>query len=819
MMSQRHSGRLATLLFLLFMPEKTGTAAAILRTSSPHDDLFAGFARIDGANYATHGAAPAARFAARGFVLYPEGTPVAFEWRGRATAELAGSEPLPGAVHFLLGQDPAAWRTDCPRFQRLRYLGLAPGVEVDVRAGRGALEYDLVLEPYADLDGVALACPGADAVAVDAEGALLVRSGGALVRQAPPQAWAADPAGGRSPVECRFLVGADGCIRFALDPAARARGAVIDPTLEFASFVGGSSDDRAFAVAAGPAGAVFVAGATASPGLALGAFQGQLAGSYDLFVAKLAAGGGPLQYLTYLGGSAEEFSPLVFDGAMNCALAPRSDGSLLLAGSTLSGDFPVTAGALDPTANGAVDAVVVRLSASGAALLAATYLGGSGDDLAHALAVDQNGRCCVVGETTSFFDFPTTAGAAFPTFQGGFFTGDAFVARLDGPLSSLAYATFLGGSSEERGLAVALDGSGRAVVGGTTLSSDFPVSFGAWDPSGAQQFDLDGFVARLSESGGQLEIATFVGGSFSDEVTALAAAADGTVVVAGNSDSPDFSTTSGAFDPLPDGNSADGFVLRLNPGGQSVQFSTMLGGAGLDLPNALALDAGGRILVAGETRSADLPATPGAPQGALSGTGPDAFFAKLDPGGATVSFLTYLGGAASDRALGLSVDFAARATFAGQTASAGFPVAAPGFDVSYGGGPNDGFVAQVDVCGGAFEAFAIGCPGALAAPPVLAGLGCPSPGYPVQLQVSGAPLGSLGVIILGTGTGVLPVAKACALHIAPIVLPVVVFPTSGGGALLQAELRETIPPGDYYVQSAYLGGALAVSNALRVEVR
>ena len=240
------------------------------------------------------------------------------------------------------------------------------------------------------------------------------------------------------------------------------------------------------------------------------------------------------------------------------ALKVDGQGTVVVAGETGSTDFPTTAGAYDATYNGHRDAFVAKLSSDLGTLQAATFLGGSDDDSATALAIDGQGNVVVAGETKST-DFPTTAGAYDATYNGGVY--DAFVAKLSSDLGTLQAATFLGGSDNDSATALAIDGQGTVVVAGWTESSDFPTTAGAYDAT------LDGFsdafVAKLSSDLTTLQAATFLGGSDDDSATALAIDGQGTVVVAGETYSSDFPTTAGAYDATLDG-FRDAFVARLS---------------------------------------------------------------------------------------------------------------------------------------------------------------------------------------------------------------------------------------------------------------
>jgi hypothetical protein len=243
------------------------------------------------------------------------------------------------------------------------------------------------------------------------------------------------------------------------------------------------------------------------------------------------------------------------------------------------------------------------------------------------LALDAQGACTVGGWTWST-NFPTTPGAFATTHSGGLH--DAWVARLSPTGASLVYSTFLGGTQWDQVNALAVDAQGACTVTGVTTSGDFPTTPGAFDLSynGA----MDAFVARLSPSGSSLVYSTFVGGAANDEAIALALDARGAVTIAGDTMSPDFPTTPGAFDTSYNGGSqfdGDAIVTRLSPTGASLVYSTFLGGTNADSAVVVVLDAQGAATVAGPTESTDFPTTPGAFDTTHNGNR-DGFITHLD---------------------------------------------------------------------------------------------------------------------------------------------------------------------------------------------
>jgi len=587
-------------------------------------------------------------------------------------ARATGSEALATRVHYLVGER-SDWRRDLVGYARVRLVGLYPGVDLELYHGAGGLEYDLVLAPGAALDELALVVEGAR-VAPEGEG-LRLGAGAESVLQRAPVAWQIEADGTRTALPCSWLPRADGSFAFDLAGRDPGRPAVIDPVLVYSTYVGGSGADQARGVFVDPDGQVYVAGWARSfdfPGAPLepGVRRGK-----EGVVFKLAAGGGELVYAAYFGGRGDDEAcalrvdaqgqahvtgttqsadfpttahtfgrshrgasdvfvlTLAADGAsvlgstllggtaedeaVGLELLP--DGSVVVAGTTRSRDFPSAFQALQPNARGGRDAFVARLDGELGALVCSTLLGGSDDDECRGLAVDASGNLYLAGRTLSH-DFPTTEGA-FDRHRCG---PDAFVAKLGPEGGRLFYATFLGGSGADEAQAVAVDAEQRAVVVGVTRSSDFPFPPGA--PAPALQ---DGFAVRLSTAGNALGYATRLGGASADEALGVCLDPFGAAFVVGRTRSADFPVRDGFGRARLEG-AEDGFLVELSAEAGAPVRAGLLGGAGEDELCAVHLDAmGGGLAVAGWADGIALEQ-----RGPLTGKrrGPaDALVVRLDP--------------------------------------------------------------------------------------------------------------------------------------------------------------------------------------------
>lgn len=353
--------------------------------------------------------------------------------------------------------------------------------------------------------------------------------------------------------------------------------------LFFATYLGGSGRDEAVALDIDASGSVYVTGWTTSQDFPVtpGAYAPSFLGVSATFVSKLSPDGQSLVYATYLGGV---MSDLPHD------LAVDGSGSAVVVGSANSEDFPVTSEAYDTTANGQTDVFVVKLNPTGTELVFGTYLGGGNLDLPQAVAVDGLGEVYVTGSTYSD-DFPTTGDALATSPRGGRF--DAFVSRFDALGASLLYSTFLGGDESEDGFGIAVDESGNVFVAGSTSSGNFPITS---DALASYSGGGDAYVARFGAGGRTLSYATYIGGSQSDLVKAVAIDAAGNVYLTGTTESTDFAVTPDAYGAN-FGGIQDAIVLKLRPP------AAPSGGEGPVIPEPLllivAIGVGGGAVAAG----------------------------------------------------------------------------------------------------------------------------------------------------------------------------------------------------------------------------
>jgi len=408
--------------------------------------------------------------------------------------------------------------------------------------------------------------------------------------------------------------------------------------LVYSTFVGGSSYDQGHGIAVDGSGNAYVTGETYSTDFPIqNPIQGVAGGSSDAFVIKINTAGNALVYSTYLGGANSD---------NGLGIAVDSSGNAYVSGFTTSTNYPTQNPLQAAYGGGSGDAFVTKINTAGNAMVYSTCLGGKKQDGSYSIAVDGLGNAYVTGWTDSP-NFPTQ-NAIQGTYGGGATSsGDAFIAKINPTGSTLVYSTYLGGSGDDQGRGIAVDGLGNAYVTGYTASGDFPTQNaiqGTYGGSG------DAFVIKINASGNSVIYSTYLGGSGDDSANGIAVDGSGNVYVTGNTASTDFPNQ----DPIQSakGDLQDAFFTKINPSGNSIVFSTYLGGNATDFGLAIAVDSLGNAYVAGETGSTNFPVM-NPIQGGWAGD-PDTFDAFLTKIGQQAATYTIFGTVSTSAAAAIS---------------------------------------------------------------------------------------------------------------------------------------------------------------------
>ncbi len=598
-------------------------------------------------------------------------------------AELHGEQPQPGRSHYFLGKDPSRWRSGVPHYSRVRQKGVYPGIDLVYYGARGSLEFDFVVSPGSDPQQIELQFGGQRSVSIDREGGLVLDVAGSPVRYEKPLLYQ-QYGERRVPVPGRFE--RRGRDRIGFEVAAnydRSRPLIIDPVLNYSTFLGDTDDDQGVSIAVDAQGNTYITGTTQSSHFPTtdGSAQPRFGGpDDDVFVTKLDPSGATLVFSTFLGSNEND---------RGRAVAVGSDGSVYVAGETNSTDFPVTPGAWQQEyGRGGRDAFVAKLSPDGSQLVYSTFLGSDDEDWATDIAVDSQGQAHVVGGTKSS-KFPTTVLSLQTKFGGGI---DAFLVKMRADGSGAVFSTFLGGGSDDEALAVALDPFDTIYATGYTKSDSFPVTAGAFQPE--RDSDEDAFVVKIFGNGESLAYSSFFGGNGADFGNAIAIDNVGNAYVSGSTRSNDLFRTPPVFQNEYNGG-GDAFVIKVVESPRlQVQRMTYVGTSEEDTSNGIVVAGDGSVTIAGHTKSEAFPVTEGAIQSSLGGGDGDAFVATLDPLFRQLVFATYLGGEGRDEARDLAHDTAGNLYVTGITSSRDFPVTPGALQQTKSDG-EDAFVVKI----------------------------------------------------------------------------------------------------------------------------
>jgi filamentous hemagglutinin family protein len=590
-----------------------------------------------------------------------------------------GEDKQQGTVNYLIGDDESQWVTDVETYKKVRYEDVYEGIDLVYYGNRaGDLEFDLQVAAGADASQIKLDYSGADSITKTAQGDLEIDTGTAKVVQKAPLVYQ-ETAEARVLVPGDYQIGDDGKVSIRLDDYDRSKTLIVDPVVDTAAYIGGSGADaqstRGVAIAIDSSGDSYITGRTASSdyaatvgdltlGGATDAFVSKyddsgslvwatyfggsgteipydiavdssgrayitgtassadlsvtdastLLGTQDAFLTRLSATGSSVEFNTYVGGAIG--SPAVTFGN---TVAVDGSGNFYAAGSTTATDFTTTSGVLDQTFGGAEDAWIVKYDNTDTrqwqTLLGGTT-GGSGNEEIHGLDVDSSGVVYVTGRTETT-DFPTAGSPNQASAGGG---DDAFLSKISADGTTLLYSSYHGGSGDETGYDIDVDGPGNIVIVGETDSSDYPTLNAAQSSLSGSS---DAFVVKFNNTGTPL-YSTYLGGSGAEEAYRIAAGSSAEIVgVVGSTTSTDLTTTDDIQGSS--GGGTDAFIAVLDQDGTAL-FQDYLGGSGTDQAYGVAIDGIDTMVVAGTTQSSNFPSASNSFLGGAS----DAFWMRID---------------------------------------------------------------------------------------------------------------------------------------------------------------------------------------------
>ena len=587
-----------------------------------------------------------------------------------AEAVITGDHPANYFNNYFIGDDSAKWAHDVKLFSSVTYQNIYSNIDLKFYSSLTDIKYDMIVHPNGDASLIELEYEGADKLSLKDKSLQINLSVGTIVEQKPYAYQMVD--GKETEVECRFVL-KQNKISFKFPHGYnKLLPLIIDPTLIFSSYTGSTADNWGYTATYDAAGNVYAGGTVNGIGypVTAGAYQATFQGGgngggntwqSDIAIAKFNSTGTTLLYATYLGGSDnEEPHSLVVDG----------NDDLVVFGTTFSTNFPTTIGAYDRSENGAGDMIISKLSSSGNALLASTYIGGTGNDGVNInpaefaggslkynygdqargeIIVDANNNY-IVGSCTPSSNFPVTPGAMQPTYGGG--AQDGILFNINSSLTVLLWSTFIGGSGDDAVYDCVIDNSGNIYIAGGTNSPNFQTTPGVLQPS-FQGGRADGFIAHINNGGNFFIASTYIGTPQYDQCYFVELDNSGNVYTTGQTEGA-YPVTPGVYSNPNSGQ----FIHKMDAGLTTTFYSTVFG-SGSNVPNisptAFLVDTCENVYVAGWGRCIPLQGMSGNNNGmALTGNafqsttdGCDFYFFVLDHDADTLLYASYFGGSQS----------------------------------------------------------------------------------------------------------------------------------------------------------------------------
>lgn len=595
------------------------------------------------------------------------------------TATWEGRNPERTYNNYFLGNDPSRWVSKVHPMREIIAQDIWDGVDMRFYGSGYHMKYDIYLQPGVSPSKIRLQYEGANQISLS-ENTLIIQTSLGEIREMPPVAWQVYPNGDTVFVDCEYVL-RNQTLSYRFRSKVRDDLPVtIDPNLVFGTFSGSTSDNWGYTATYDQLGFLYTGGVVNGIGYptTTGAYQTVWNGGHgfvfpcDLAITKFDTTGSSLIWSTYLGGSGSELPH---------SIVVNNNDELFVFGTTGSADFPVTPGAFDVTFNGGnpsstttmnvdfnqgSDIYIARLSSTGTALLASTYVGGSAndglnvtpplrfnyaDDARGEIIIDNQNNVYVVSVTRST-DFPVTPGSFQTTFGGG--TQDGVVFKMDNSLTTMIWASYIGGSGNDAVYAVDLYGNNDIVIAGGTTSSNFPTAntpFNSFNGGNA-----DGFLTKISANGAQIIHSMYVGSSAYDQIYMVELDHAEDVYVLGQTSATGNYWIFNAAYNVPSGGQ---FIRKYSSNFQNIIWSTAfgVGDGNPDIsPSAFLVDVCNKIYISGwggivnssfyaGSTTSGLPVTPNAFQSTTDGS--DYYLLVIDDTAGSIVYATYYGGPSS----------------------------------------------------------------------------------------------------------------------------------------------------------------------------
>ena len=544
---------------------------------------------------------------------------------------MSGAEKYPHYNNYFLGNDRTKWASRCTNYRSVTYQNLYDNVNLKIYENKQFIKYDLIINPGGELENIVFEYEGVDKLSVEDGNLFVLTSVNEMIEQKP---YAYQVVNGREKeIKCQYIL-RDNKLSFEVGKYDDTKPLIIDPELIFASYIGSIPDNFGYTATYDSKGFLYSGCSVFGNDypVTTGAYQitwaggdgtGSIPGT-DIGITKWDTTGTFLIYSTYIGGSHDDLPH---------SIIVNDYDELYLLGTTSSGDFPTTINAYDTSYGGGTyvsmagiavvyvngsDIVLVKLNTDGTDLMASTFLGGSANDglntgtldgyndstsLCYNYADEVRGEILIdknndiyVASCTQSADFPVSSGVLQQTFAGGL--GDACIVKMDADLSSIIWSTFLGGTGNDAAYSIAIDNNNDIYVAGGTVSTNFPVTSGAYNETYNGDY-ADGFVTHIDQNGQNILHSSFFGSDRYDQAYFVEIDNTGNIFILGQTEAQDSVLIYNVSYSVP--NSGQ-FIAKFTPDLNTLLLSSVFGkgfGRPVLSPLAFLVDVCDKIYVAG----------------------------------------------------------------------------------------------------------------------------------------------------------------------------------------------------------------------------
>jgi len=576
-----------------------------------------------------------------------------------------GEKTLDYRSNYIYTNKQENWHTDVNNYQQIKYPNLYNGIDLIYYSSDSGLKYDWMVHPGANPNDIQIQYHNIESLSIDNAGSLVIQTMHTkmLLNEKAPRCFQND-----REVRCDHqMTDMDG-ITYRIGDYNPTETLIIDPLL-FSTYLGGPSINYGNGIDIDNDGNVYVTGRAQDKGWPEkfpthgGAYDKHSDRDGDVFVTKFNSEGTKIIYSTFVGGTRQD------DGI---SIQVDENGYATVTGTTSSLDFPTTPGAYNRTTG---TSFVFKLNERGSELISSTYIA---TVFVRDFTTDIEGNYYFTGKVNKG-NLPTTDGAIDSSYNGEY---DTFICKISWNMTTMLYATYIGGAKHDYGNGIAVDKDFNAYVVGHTYSKEFPTTEGAYDTSHDRKNDA--YLIKINYNATSVIFSTYIGGDMGDTAWDIEIDEFGNSYITGNTASANFPTTDNANDTTHDG-SHDVFVTKINSDGNKLILSTLLGGIGWDQADDISLDEKQNIYISGWSNSTDFPTTPKSYDETLNGKSYDIFLAKYNNNVTNLLYSTLIGGSNSDKSYDMVLVGDDTVCTIGVTGSLDFPTTKGAYTTSYKG--------------------------------------------------------------------------------------------------------------------------------------